>query len=94
MTLRKSSPPIVPRRREAPITATLRVSKKGRREAVTATWSRSASRSSNRSVRPIGNATSTSPPASSRVSSNPRASKTPSIRRLSGSTSATKRSMP
>ena len=48
---RKSSPPIVPRRRDAPITATLRGSKNGRSDAVTATWSRSATSSSNRSVR-------------------------------------------
>ena len=60
--LRKSSPPIVPRRLDAPTTATVRGSKNGRRDAVTATWSRSASSSSNRSVRAIGNVTSIAPP--------------------------------
>ena len=42
--LRNRSPPIEPSRAEAPITATLRGSKNGRSDAVTATWSRSATR--------------------------------------------------
>ena len=37
---RKSSPPIEPRRFEAPTTATLEGSKNGRSEATTASWSR------------------------------------------------------
>ena len=44
--LRKSSPPIEPRRLDAPITATLRGWKNGRSDAVTPTWSRSATRAS------------------------------------------------
>ena len=40
--LRNSSPPIEPRRDEAPITATDAGSKKPLREAVTATWFRAA----------------------------------------------------
>ena len=62
--LRKSSPPIEPRRCEAPITATLRGSKNGRREATTASWSRASTRSRYRSVDAIGNCTSSSPPSS------------------------------
>ena len=51
---RKRSPPIEPSRAEAPITATLRGSKNGRSEAVTATWSRSATLVRRPSVAPIG----------------------------------------
>ena len=40
MMLRKSSPPIEPRRFEAPMTATAAGAKNGRSEAATATWSR------------------------------------------------------
>ena len=65
--LRKSSPPIEPRRADAPMTATVRGSKNGRSDAVTATWSRSSTRSSYGSVAAIGKSTSTSPPSSSRV---------------------------
>ena len=43
--LRKSSPPIEPRREEAPTTATVRGEKKGASEAATATWSRSSTAS-------------------------------------------------
>src|SRR5947208_1365850 len=52
--LRKSSPPIDPRRREAPTTATLAGSKNGRSEAATATWSRSSTRARKASVGPDG----------------------------------------
>ena len=52
---RNNSPPIEPRRREAPITATVRGSKNGRSDAVTAAWSRSSTRSRYRSVGAIGN---------------------------------------
>ena len=40
--LRKSSPPIEPRREEAPTTATVRGTKNGASDATTATWSRSS----------------------------------------------------
>ena len=43
--LRNSSPPIVPRRGEAPTTATVRGAKNGCSEAATATWSRTSTRS-------------------------------------------------
>ena len=43
--LRNSSPPIEPRRAEAPITATLAGAKNGASEAVTARWSRRSTRS-------------------------------------------------
>ena len=42
--LRKSSPPIEPRRGDAPSTATLAGAKNGRSDATTATWSRSSTR--------------------------------------------------
>jgi hypothetical protein len=51
---RNSSPPIEPRRRDAPMTATDLGSKNGRNDAVTATWSRSATRASYASVDLIG----------------------------------------
>jgi hypothetical protein len=92
--LRNSSPPIVPRLGDAPTTATLVGSKNERSDATTAVWSRSSTLNSNRSVIAIGNCTSTTPPASSRVSSKPARSNTPSIDRFSESTSATKRSIP
>ena len=40
--LRKSSPPIEPRRVDAPTTATVRGAKNGASDAATATWSRSS----------------------------------------------------
>ena len=92
--LRKSSPPIDPRRGEAPTTATERGSKNGRSEAVTATWSRSSTRAVNAAVRAIGNLTSTTPPSSVRVGLKPMFSNTPSIEAFSGSTSATNSSIP
>ena len=52
---RKSSPPIDPRRRDAPMTATLPGSKNGRSDSATATWSRSSTRSRYVSVDAIGN---------------------------------------
>ena len=61
-TLRKSSPPIVPRRGDAPTTATLVGSKNERSDATTAVWSRSSTLCSKRSVAAIGNSTSTTPP--------------------------------
>ncbi len=60
-TLRNSSPPIVPRRGDAPTTATLVGSKNERSDATTAVWSRSSTLCSNRSVAAIGNCTSTTP---------------------------------
>ena len=76
------------------MTATLVGSKNERNDATTAVWSRSSTLNSNRSVDLIGNCTSTTPPASSRVSSKPARSNTPSIDWFSESTSATKRSIP
>ena len=92
---RKSSPPIEPRRREAPTTATLaRLEERPQRgddgRVVALVDVRLGSAPSARS--------GTAPrPRRSRARASarsPRASKTPSMSRLSGSTSATKRSMP
>ena len=52
--LRKSSPPIEPRRRDAPITATALGAKKGRSEATTAVWSRSSTRDASAPVAATG----------------------------------------
>ena len=49
---RNSSPPIVPRRGDAPTTATERGSKNGASDAATATWSRRSRRSSSAGRRP------------------------------------------
>src|SRR2546423_1082909 len=48
--LRKTSPPIEPRRFDAPTTTTAAAPKNGRKAAATATWSRSSTRARNRSV--------------------------------------------
>ena len=61
MTLRKSSPPIVPRRAEAPITATEVGWKNDSSDAATAEWSRSAMRSSTSADVVSSNSTSTTP---------------------------------
>src|SRR4051812_15782210 len=91
---RNSSPPIEPRRREAPTTATDAGRKNGRSDAATATWSRSSTRLRKPAVASIGKVTSTSPWSSRRVTSKPASAKTESIGRLSCRTSARKRSMP
>ena len=82
--LRKSSPPIEPRRFDAPMTATVAGAKNGRSEAATATWSRSSTRARNCSVGAIGKRTSTSPPSSVRDTSKPASRKTASIARVLG----------
>src|SRR2546423_1877880 len=83
-----SSPPIEPRRREAPTTATDAGRKNGRSDAATATWSRSSTRLRKPGVASIGKATSTSPWSSRRVTSKPASANTESIGRLSCRTSA------
>ena len=94
-TLRKSSPPIVPRRADAPTTATARGWKKGRSDATTATWSRWSTRwRRSRWSRRSGTAISTVPSATRASTSRPAPAKTFSIATLPGSTSATKRSIP
>ena len=81
--LRNSSPPIVPRRGDAPITATERGSKNGLSDAATATWSRSSRRSTTHDAS-CRDATTTSitPPCSVRAVSNPASSRTRSIARV------------
>ncbi len=83
-----------PCRRDAPSTATLEGAKNGLSDATAARWSRSSTRSRYVAVGSIRNSTSTVPPSSLRVLSKPTASKTLSICLFSGSTSATKRSIP
>ena len=70
--LRNSSPPIVPRRDDAPMTATESGSKNGLSDAATATWSRSSRRSTTAGcVRSRCSTTSTTPPCSARAVSKP-----------------------
>ena len=93
--LRNSSPPIEPRRFDAPTTATERGRKNGSSEARTATWSRvgdvlavaagGRDREPNLDLAALGAARDSSKPASR---------KTPSIAAFSCSTSATNSSIP
>src|SRR6478672_4433227 len=92
--LRNNSPPIEPRRVDAPTTATERGWKKGSSEARTARWSRSATCSRYVSVGAIANRISSSPPSPARVTAKPASRNTPSILELSANTSATNSSIP
>ena len=85
---------MVLRRDEAPRTATDRGSKKGRRDATTAVWSRASTREAYLAVGAMGNVISTSPPESALVTSKPTPSKTWIIGELSAITSPMKRSIP
>ncbi len=93
-TFRYSSPPIEPRRDEAPTTATVRGVKNGASDAATATWSRSSTCATYVPVGSMSRRTSISPPSIWRVSRKPASSKTRSIGRFPAITSAMNCSMP
>ena len=92
--LRNSSPPIEPRRVEAPTTATVFGLKNGSSDAATATWSRSSTAARYSSVGAMLSRTSVVPPSSRREIAKPASAKTRSIGWFSGSTSATKVEIP
>ena len=91
---RKSSPPIEPRREEAPTTATVRGEKNGASEAATATWSRSSTASRYACVGAMLKRTSVVPPSRRRETAKPASAKTRSIGALPDMTSATKIEIP
>ena len=86
--------PMLPRRDEAPMTATLRGAKNSRREATVARWSRSSTPAMYESVAVIGKLSSAVPCSTRRVTSNPAPMKTLSIASFATLTSATKRLIP
>ena len=91
MIVRRSSPPTLPSRADAPTTATEAGASSGRSEATVARWWRSAIRSSARSLGRMSSSRWASPHEVSRRTPNPALEKTWSIARVSAITSASKR---